>query len=382
MNELLFNLNGSSFLYTSEVVLHSILSFIQWNPSREAFRIPYFDHPVTWYGILFVTGFFIGYLILIPIIQRKLDQTKSLLDRDILSWSDLIKELKDRKSDEVFELLPTQDQKAIVNLKGEPNHLLKISILKALNQSPLSRSKLEQMFPNSIGTTKEMATQVTEQLTWFVVIGTVVGARLGNVFFYDWPRYKNNLIEIFKVWNGGLASHGGVIGIMLAIIAFRYFTKKKYPELTVLTVLDSICIPGTLVGVFIRIGNFVNQEILGPPTSAPWAVVFGNPADRSAPVPRHPTQIYEAFAYLLCFGALYWIWKQRSDRLKPGFMVGLFFIMIFSCRFLIEFLKVPMSMMIDESFLQTGQLLSIPFILLGIAFILFGERIDRCNRWT
>jgi len=137
--------------------------------------------------------------------------------------------------------------------------------------------------------------------------------------------------------------------------------------------MDSLCVPIGLAAYFIRIGNFVNQEIIGVPTSLPWAIIFGHPADGGAPIPRHPAQLYEAFAYLGTFFIIYALWYKKSEQLKEGVITGLFFILAFGSRFLVEFVKVPLSSTFDESFLQTGQVLSIPFILLGV-YLLYKEK--------
>ncbi len=207
---------------------------------------------------------------------------------------------------------------------------------------------------------------LTDRLTWFVVIGLLIGARLGHVFFYDWARYQNHPLEILKVWEGGLASHGGAIGILLALYFFLKTTKKRYPTLTFLSMLDLLVIPSALVGSFIRLGNFFNQEILGTPSTLPWAVVFGHPADGSRPEPRHPVQLYEGIAYLLLFFLLICLWKYRSSWCKTGRIGGLFLVLAFSFRFLLEFFKAPMDAVVDQSFLQMGQLLSLPFIGAGL----------------
>lgn len=226
----------------------------------------------------------------------------------------------------------------------------------------------QEKLPNA----HHIATSLTEQLLWFVTIGTVVGARLGHVFFYEWPRYSEDLLRIFKIWEGGLASHGGVIGILVALFFYKTqinkFIKTSYVEL-----IDMLSIPAAFGAFCIRIGNFINQEILGTETTVPWAIIFGNPADRAAIVPRHPVQLYEAFALLFVFIFLFSLWKLYHTTLRPGVISGLLFILIFGSRFFIEFFKEPSSLMINESFLQTGQLLSIPCILFGLFLLFFGN---------
>lgn len=226
---------------------------------------------------------------------------------------------------------------------------------------------------------KEIAKQsltLTDRLTWFVIIGLLIGARLGHVLFYDWDRYKSHPFDILKVWEGGLASHGGAVGILVAIYFFLKTTKKRYPQLTFVSMVDLLVIPSALVGSFIRLGNFFNQEILGTPSNMPWAVVFGHPADGSRPLPRHPVQLYESITYLVIFFLLIGLWKFRPSWCKPGRLGGLFLVLAFSMRFLLEFLKAPMDAVVDQSFLQMGQLLSLPFILAGF-YLLFRHNKDK-----
>lgn len=285
----------------------SWIAWFYWNPPREAFTIPFFDHPVVWYGILFVTGFIAAYFLLIPIFDR------------------------------------------------------------LLSQYPLSSlATLQHAIDKPMASTRQMAFFLTDRLCWFAVIGTIVGARLGLVFFYDWPYFRQHPTEIFKVWHGGLASHGGFAGVMIALYFYTKYVQKWIPQLTFLRLLDCVAIPTAFVCVFIRLGNFFNQEILGTPTSLPWGVIFGHPADSSAPFPRHPVQLYEAGAYLLTFCILWILWKYRHLDEKPGALIGLTFILGFGSRFILEFWKETQdSSMVDSSFLQMGQILSIPFILLG-----------------
>ncbi|BBI16981.1 prolipoprotein diacylglyceryl transferase [Neochlamydia sp. S13] len=222
-----------------------------------------------------------------------------------------------------------------------------------------------------------IALALTDRLTWYVVTGIIIGARLGHVFFYDWPYYQHYPIDILKVWEGGLASHGGAVGILLALAIYRLSIRKKFPKLTFLTIADMIAVPAALAGACIRVGNFFNQEILGTPSQAPWAVIFGNPADHSLPLPRHPVQLYEAFAYLIIFTLLLLIWQRALVRKKSGFMTGLFLILLFSTRFFLEFFKSSQSAVIDESKMQMGQYLSLPFILSGFFLIIYTNKAYR-----
>jgi phosphatidylglycerol---prolipoprotein diacylglyceryl transferase len=216
---------------------------------------------------------------------------------------------------------------------------------------------------------KEKAREIVDRLTVYIVIGTILGARLGHFLFYEEPsRYLSDPLEFFRFRNGGLASHGAVIGIIAATFLFSARIRKKYPDLTWVRILDFIAVPTPLAGACIRVGNFFNQEILGTPTNLPWAVVFGHPADGSPPGPRHPAQLYEALWYLVLFFILWRLCQRPSFLLKQGKLIGLFLILAFTFRFLIEFLKTEQSHILGASYLTMGQILSIPVIFLGLFF--------------
>jgi phosphatidylglycerol---prolipoprotein diacylglyceryl transferase len=218
---------------------------------------------------------------------------------------------------------------------------------------------------------KDLSMLLADRLSWFAILGTVIGARLGEVFFYNWDYYKAYPERIIRIWEGGLASHGGVIGVVLALtLYYRFYLKKRAPQIGFLTLLDLCAIPAALLSTCIRVGNFFNQEIIGTETSMPWAVIFGHSADGSAPVPRHPVQLYEALCYLAIFIFLGALWKYKESWRKPGMTVGLLFILVFGSRFLLEFFKAPMEASITQSYLQMGQLLSLPFVAIGILLLL------------
>lgn len=215
--------------------------------------------------------------------------------------------------------------------------------------------------------------KITEKVSFYVIIGTIVGARLGDVLFYQSPAlYVHNPVEIIKFWEGGLSSHGGVIGIMVSIWVLCQRLKRTYPMITLVAMFDLLCIPALLAGAFIRIGNFFNQEIIGIPTTLPWAIIFGNPADGSPILPRHPAQLYEAFFYFTFF-ALLWTLRTKNPKVfLLGKTSGLFFMGTFIFRFLVEFAKAPQSALLKPgSIFDMGQLLSVPLILVG-ALLFFG----------
>ncbi len=237
-----------------------------------------------------------------------------------------------------------------------------------------------QEHPKAAGglTPKSAAHEIIDKIVIYVVLGTVIGARLGDILFYqDLREYLHNPLSIFKIWEGGLASHGGVLGVMMGIYLCAKKLKKKFPLFNGLRLLDFLAIPASLVGVFIRIGNFFNQEILGKPTDVPWAIIFGHPADGRPPLPRHPAQLYEALFYLFLTGFLLFVWRKFPFIKKEGRLTGLFFILFFTFRFFVEFYKVEQSVYLEgEKTLLMGQFLSIPFILCG-CFLLFRKLSHR-----
>lgn len=212
-----------------------------------------------------------------------------------------------------------------------------------------------------------------EKLWWTVVISTVVGARLGHCLFYDPHFYLAHPIEIFKVWKGGLASHGGTIGIIIGVwIYSRYVTHKS-----ILFTLDRLAVPVGLVAAMIRIGNLFNSEIFGTPTTLPWAFKFPRSAEYvelNTQLGCHPTAIYEAICYLIIFALCMWLyWRKDAARKRPGLILGVFLTGTFVARFIIENVKLVQEQweldMIKHIGINQGQLLSIPFIIVGVILI-------------
>jgi len=206
-----------------------------------------------------------------------------------------------------------------------------------------------------------------ESLFIYLIVATVVGARLGHVLFYGWDYYSQHPIEILFVWQGGLASHGGVLGIIIAMIIWSRNVSKR----SILWVLDRVVVPSIFVGALIRFGNLMNSEIYGMQTSLPWGFIFERNHETVA---KHPTQIYESLSYLLTFGVLlYMYWKTKAKDYQ-GMLVGVFFIMVFTARFLVEFIKEDQEAFEATMSLNMGQWLSIPFILAGITLIILSIR--------
>jgi prolipoprotein diacylglyceryl transferase len=362
------------------------IGLFYWDPPREAFTLPILDHPVFWYGILFVTGFILGYFLINPIFARFLTQIRTLSHLDIKNWPKLIDQLRSSSSPLISSIKthcdPLTQKQLSQKEKPALTPELQKGILNGLNQllqsSSISREELQQAFSESLASAKQTAYLLTDRLCWFVVTGTLIGARLGAVFFYDWPYFREHPMEIFKIWHGGLASHGGVLGVMLALYLYTKYIQRWVPQLSFLRLLDYVAVPSVIVACFIRLGNFMNQEIVGTPTTLPWGVLFGHPAENVSNIPRHPVQLYEAIAYLIIFFFLWFMWKKQSINERPGAIIGTIFILGFSSRFFLEFWKATQeSAMIDSSFLQVGQILSIPFILLGV-FLLWRAKSGHC----
>jgi prolipoprotein diacylglyceryl transferase len=255
----------------------SLLNFIHWNVDPEIFSLGPLS--IRWYGLLFASGFLIGYYI------------------------------------------------------GE----------KMLKSENVNQKWIDSLF-------------------FYIIIATVVGARLGHVFFYGWDYYSQNPGEIIKVWHGGLASHGGALGILIAM----YLHSKWVTKRTMLWTLDRIVVPTALVAAFIRTGNLMNSEIYGIQTALPWGVIFERNGETVA---KHPTQIYEALSYLVSFGVLTYLYWKTSAKNRPGLLLGAFFILIFSARFFIEFIKEDQEAFEAGMALNMGQWLSVPFVVIGALLV-------------
>jgi len=256
----------------------NVLTYITWDIDPDIFTIPFTNHPVRWYGLLFALAFLISQQIMYLIYKKE----------------------------------------------GRP-------------------------------------VSEIDTLTIYMVAATIVGARLGHVLFYDPIHYFQNPHKIFMVWEGGLASHGGVIGILIAIYLFARKTNVNY-----LWALDRISIVASLTFCMIRLGNLMNSEMIGTPTNLPWGFIFAIKDN----IPRHPAQLYEAIHYFIWFIVLFWLWSSQGNRMKNGFLFSWSLIILFSLRFVDEFFKINQEQFEDGMILNMGQLLSIPFILTGILILI------------
>lgn len=192
---------------------------------------------------------------------------------------------------------------------------------------------------------------------YLVMAGTIVGARLGHCFFYEPEVYLRDPLRVFNITEGGLASHGGAIGVLIAVL---YYCKTK--NYNFLWLCDRLAYPTALVGCLIRLGNFFNSEIIGKATDLPWAVTFA----RVDNIPRHPSMLYESLSYFIIFLILFRNYEKYRENLPRGLNTGLFFILIFAVRIVLEFTKINQVSFEDSLPLNMGQLLSIPFVCIGI----------------
>lgn len=233
--------------------------------------------------------------------------------------------------------------------------------------------------------------RVLDKLTIYMLIGTVVGARLGHCFFYEPGYYLANPWEIFNLRQGGLASHGATIGILAALWIFSRKEKRPYSW-----IVDQIVIVVALSGFFIRTGNLLNSEIIGSPTTVPWGFLFeqapvtlsniGEIPSSFLPllkqygnVPRHPTQIYEALVCLFVFVLLFWLYWKKKAAEKPFFLTGLFMVIIFGFRFFIEFYKDVQVDFERTLSIDMGQWLSIPVVIAGLCLLVYSVRKKNTN---
>ena len=211
---------------------------------------------------------------------------------------------------------------------------------------------------------------ILDPLLYTLLLGTLVGARLGHCIFYQ-PDYYfgswDGFLEIFQVWKGGLASHGGTIVLFFCMM---WFARKYGPKnnFDFVWILDHLCIAVAFAATFIRLGNLFNSEIYGDVTSLPWGFVFER---RGEVEPKHPTQLYEALSYFLLGIFLLWLYVKKLDKVYRGTFIGIFFIVCFGMRFIIEFIKEPQVEFEETMLLDMGQILSIPFIILGIGFLVY-----------
>ena len=216
-----------------------------------------------------------------------------------------------------------------------------------------------------------ISTKLLDNLAVYLVLGTIVGARLGHCIFYDWDYYQNHLLEILLPFRfspsfefigfQGLASHGGGVGVIAALLIFAWREK-----ISKLWIMDTIALVIPLAAACIRLGNLMNSEIVGATTDVTWAFIFS----QVDALPRHPAQLYEALSYLLIFGVLFGL--DKKQKFGKGFILGAMLVLLFTARFLIEFVKADQVAFEADMTLNMGQWLSIPYVIIGLVFVYFG----------
>ncbi len=199
------------------------------------------------------------------------------------------------------------------------------------------------------------------------LLGTIAGARLAHCLFYDPAYYLAHPLRILAIWEGGMASHGGAVGLVAAV---AWGAPRYAPGLAPLTLLDAAAPSAAIGGAIIRVANFLNSEIVGNPTSGHWGVVF----DAVDPLPRHPVQLYEAAAYVLVFGVLHLVARRDRTLARRGELTGLFLVLVFSARAVIETWKTPQAAYEAGQLFTVGQWLSVPFVLLGLVLLVRARR--------
>lgn len=200
-----------------------------------------------------------------------------------------------------------------------------------------------------------------DTLTLYIILATFIGARFGHFLFYDPSVFITDPLSIILPPYAGLASHGAAIGILIGLYLFCRKLKYNY-----FWMVDRLVIVVCITGGFIRLGNLMNSEIIGIPTTVPWAFVFELVDD----VPRHPAQLYEAIYCFLLFGLLYYIWKVKRHQVATGFIFGVFLVVLWSLRFVDEFFKEVQEPFEENLLLNMGQILSIPFVIAGIIILI------------
>ena len=243
---------------------------------------------------------------------------------------------------------------------------------------------VQKLFKN-----EKLSEKWLDSLFIYTVVGTILGARLGHCFFYEWKplaepvsflgitfSYGNYYIthpwELLYVWRGGLASHGGAIGILIAMYLYNKNVSKK----GFIWILDRLVIGAALTGAAIRFGNLMNSEIYGSATTLPWGFIFSRDGQTE---PMHPTQIYEMIYCLVTFAITWWLYWKKQAYKKNGLIFGVFLIGIFGSRFLLEFIKLDQEAFESGMLLNMGQILSIPFIVWGIWLIIRSSKQPAIN---
>lgn len=350
-----------------------------WNPDKFIFTIPVIDRPIAYYGLCFFLGYLFSYFLTNYVMYRMAIPFFKFNFDNLRDWPKIIQFFRDHKDDSIVKKIIGRENFSKLKSK-EISNSFKVSIKTHLNkfisENPQKNIPiLDEHLKGSPASVYEIIKDLVNYVLMLSVVCSLIGSRLFHVFFYDWPYYQNHLLEIPMLHEGGLASHGGILGIFVAWYLFYRKVKKVIPGFSYWRILDCISITIGLALGMIRIGNFFNQEIVGHITKVPWAITFGDPAGGLSVVPRHPVQLYESLSYFAVCLILFLIWKKKGSTLRAGSYFAIGNILFFSARFVMEYFKVKQSQSItDDSFLLMGQYLSLPFILLGILILFYFNR--------
>lgn len=389
-----------------------MFSYIQWNPNPDIVFFSLLNRSIKWYGFLFALGFFIAYSLGRFFLKTFLLFRKDFTSFEVKNWNGLFQDLKYKRETHFLRAFFSKDLQTFIENSSRntevPKNFQK-EILIAMNhsfkpQTVLSyaganrwerfvlrwihpqvkpfvkhRLALEHLLSEGLKKTDDLMRFISERIILFLFTGMVVGARLGHLFFYRSPEeYLKDPLLVFRIWEGGLSSHGATVGILLMLLLGVYQLKKHFSFINMRWLLDIVVTPVAFAACMIRLGNFMNQELIGFKTTVPWAVVFLNPADGIGGIPRHPVQVYEAIAYFFIgISLLVWVYRSRGN-IARGKIAGAFLMAVFSTRFIVDFFKERLSIYDAESFLAMGQILSIPLVAFG-AFLFFRKRDEREN---
>ena len=364
----------------------NLLAWLHWDPNTDIILIPFLELPLTWYGFLFATGFWIGFHIFVYMFQRFLVQFPEfrLGDVDFRTWKKRPpRELSNLKENDLSSCNALLSLPLQIDEESSLLTFAKKYFSPPIYEKIRGRLALEKEFPEIFIPVKQRAKLFAEKGLLYAVVGTLVGARLGHILFYENPwEYFLHPFSILKTWEGGLASHGGILAVIVAMGILYKRAQKSIPELSIGVLLDYLAVPAVFVCFMIRLGNFFNQEIIGTKSYRPWAIMFGHPRGGEANIPCHPAQLYEALFYLSLFGFLFAVWQRMGHRLIAGQICGLAITIGFLFRFFIEFLKTEQSLWLNGSdhLFNMGQLLSVPMILLGLILFFGGKRVSDFSR--
>lgn len=352
-----------------------MLAWLFWNPDPVCFIAPFVGRPILWYGACWAVGFVVALVLTFEIVKRAFVYAPYFIAGDIkkgLIIRDKLKSMYGVDGDTVLDILNgLLEGKELGTPRGWGNRFLLAFAKGRLTIEGLRRVQnrffLDEQLKGSVVSLRKRAHELGERGWMYIMVGTVIGARLGHILFYHHPtEYLFSPMKIFMIWEGGLASHGATAGILISLWLFWKRHNGVYPMQNVFGWADLSVIPVLFGCAMIRIGNFFNQELLGTASELPWAIIFGSPEDGGLPLPRHPVQLYEAGLYLVLIGVFYRVFFRREDMTLPqGVLTGLLLVNVFGFRFLVEFVKENQGYFDPHLPLHMGQLLSLPFILLG-----------------